>query len=161
MKYIREFFKLWGWVFFIGFGLMAIVGIFMQPLVAIGFLIWALIFLPPLHKITAQYGWKLNVWGRLAAFVTAFVLIGATASSKPNTVIANSTPKPSQSPTVVVTSPSPSAFPSPVAEKPWKTYLPEENKGLREKLETDPFVQGWLQGQDAWIGYATPKYLLE
>jgi hypothetical protein len=84
---------------------------------------WGLIFLPPLyHRLTARYGWKRNVIGRLAAFFIAPILIVPALSEVPQaqtpsrvSVIADealtaSTPIAIESPKS-----SPSPIPSPIS----------------------------------------------
>lgn len=74
----------------------------------------------------------------------------------PEEVAIAPTPTPAAS---VEASPMPSVTPSPAQN--WKSLLPAENPALRQKYEADPLIQGWLAGQNVWIGNAVQDDLLK
>lgn len=175
VRSMKRSLKIVGW-FLVGlFGLAAFGALLSGRMMGyLGCGLCAAAAMPLLYRWTKRFGTPKNVAGRIIAVLMAIVIIGASTPSKSPTVQATTQPSPAvpqvaQLSSKPVESPrpvpkgwkeSPSSSPTPMAEKPWKEYLPQEDQGLRSQLAANAFVEGWLQGQDAWVGYATTEYLL-
>jgi hypothetical protein len=65
-------FLCWLWTGF--FVLVGLVGIARQPAIALTFIVWGLVFLPPLFRFTNGYGWVWNICGRIAALFISLIV---------------------------------------------------------------------------------------
>jgi hypothetical protein len=106
------------WFLFGLFGLSAVSVLPMKPYFAVVYLVWALMFFPPLHRWTEQYGRSWNFWGRFVPFVLVLSLtsLQADPNQMSQDIVAN--PTPSITPKVAASfsspTPSPAVTPSPV-----------------------------------------------
>ncbi|MEX0272148.1 hypothetical protein AB3R30_23775 [Leptolyngbyaceae cyanobacterium UHCC 1019] len=129
MDLLKKALTFLGWSWFGFFGLVGLVGLFTSGLSGLGILFLALIFLPPLWKITSRFNWWQNLLGRVAVFIFALLLLvmgvpTQTQSIKvaPVPVQPSPTPTPSSQPkTAITSSPSPSSAPQIVEKKPEPT----------------------------------------
>lgn len=88
-------------------------------------------------------------------FLITLISAIAAGCTAPKTI--ETTPSPTPTPVV-----SPAAPPSPKNQtKPWREQLPAEDAALRKLLQSDPFLEGWLQTQETWVGLESPEALLE
>ena len=109
----------WSWAGF--FGLFGLAGLFYSVGIGLGFLVWGLIFLPPLWKLTSRFGWQKNLAGRLFLLILPLFLItiGAPSSNQSARVTPSPTPAVSSQPkTASSPLPSPSLSPKAIEEKP-------------------------------------------
>jgi hypothetical protein len=84
--------------------------------------------------------------------------VAAGCATAPKAVETVSNPAPSTAASPSASPISQSQAPKPL-EKPWRNDLPVEDQVLRNRLNADPFVEGWLQTQDTWVGYESPETL--
>ena len=128
MDLLKKALTFLGWSWFGFFGLFGLVGLFSSGVSGLGVLFLALIFLPPVWKITSRFSWQHNLLGRVAVFIFALLLLvmgvpTQTQSVKVapapvlKTLQPSPTPTPSSQPQPAITSsPSPSLAP-PIVEK--------------------------------------------
>jgi hypothetical protein len=72
----RKILSFFGWLGAAFFLLIGFVGLTQTSAIAFSIIIWGLIFLPPLYRITSRYGWKWNIGGRAIAFFLSVIIAG-------------------------------------------------------------------------------------
>lgn len=122
---LRRVLSFIGWSIAVFFFLIGVFGFTTNPAIATTFLIWGLIFLPPLYRLTNRYGLGWNIGGRAIAFFLSIVIAGfsappqqavrPTAQPTPSASISTATPNPMPLETI---KPAPAVNESPVAPKP-------------------------------------------
>lgn len=92
----RRILSFLGWLWAGFFILVGIAGFVQNPAFALTSIVWGLVFLPPLFRLTSSYGLGWNVGGRVAALFIS-LMIGA-ALSPPEPQLTQSTPPVDASP---------------------------------------------------------------
>lgn len=101
----RRILSFLGWLWAGFFVLIGLVSLTQNPAIALTFILWGLIFLPPLFRLTSSYAIGWNILGRIVAlFVT--LVVGALLSSPQ--------PQATQTTPPVETSPASIATPTPI-----------------------------------------------
>jgi hypothetical protein len=117
-----------GWLWTGFFVLVGLVSLTKNPVFALTFMVWGLIFLPPLFRFTLSYGWVWNIGGRIAAFFISVIIaavftpaqpqvtqstLPATTTPNAEITVGKTTPTPTLTPTTELT---PTIQPTPIPE---------------------------------------------
>ncbi len=110
-----------GWLVAGFFLLIGLFGFTTNPAITLTCIVWGLIFVPPLFRLTWRYGWKRNIGGRFAVFLVSFILGGifsppppVTQSppiTNPNEVVGENIKENTPTPTATIT-PTPTFTPT-------------------------------------------------
>ncbi|BDA71850.1 hypothetical protein CAL7716_060160 [Calothrix sp. PCC 7716] len=125
-----------GWVLTAFFFLIGIVGFAINPVIAISMILWGLLFLPLLYKLTARYGLVGNIIGRIFVFLLSAIVIGILAPTQ-STIQSNRQPSPattvasvptsSAKPKVEIVAPTPTTTPLILSQVDSETYYLDNN----------------------------------
>jgi hypothetical protein len=130
-----------GWLWTGFFVLVGLVSLTKNPAFALTFIVWGLIFLPPLFRFTLSYGWVWNISGRIAAFFISVII--AAAFTPPQPQVTQSTPPATKTPnaeiTVNETTPTPTLTPTQEATPTLQpTLTPEVVETSEPELTPEP-----------------------